>query len=295
MTKLIAGLLGVSFLLALMLTGGQVAADPKRVTLPADYDPAKYVLYGVHNRPDNGQVRYLYANTIAAEGAKKDGELPHGSLLVMEVYKAKVDAAGAPVVGPGGIFEKGDLAFYGLMEKRPGWGNDIPENIRNGDWNYTTYSPEKVNRAETKEEPCLTCHKMIGTAGDYILSYDELVAKVRGAVPKVTASNEPAGPPNADRGKQLFTRCTNCHTADKTAKHKVGPNLGGVVGRETAKAAGFAYSPALQSKAGVWDEARLSDWLISPQAFASGTKMVFQGFPRAQDRADVIAFLKTLN
>lgn len=292
MRKLIA----MALALGCALAAGQAAADPKRVTLPADYDPAKYLLYGVHNRPDNGQVRYLYANAIAAEGAKKDGELPNGSVLVMEVYKAKVDAAGAPVVGTGGLFEKGDMVFYGLMEKQAGWGSDIPEAIRNGDWNYTTYSPEKVNRHETtKEESCLACHKMIGTSGDYVLSYDELVAKVRGTVPKVTASSEPAGPPSADRGKQLFTRCTNCHTADKTGKHKVGPNLGGVVGRETAKAAGYAYSPALGKAGGQWDEARLSDWLISPQSFASGTKMVFPGFARAQDRADVIAFLKTLN
>jgi len=240
-------------------------------------------------------VRYLYANSVAAEGAKKDGELPNGSILVMEVYKAKADAAGAPVVGGNGIFEKGDMVFYGLMEKQAGWGNDIPENLRNGDWNYTIYSPERVNRVDTKEESCLACHKMIGTSADYVLSYDELVAKVRGTVPKVTASNEPAGPPNADRGKQLFTRCTNCHTADKTGKHKVGPNLGGVVGRETAKAAGYSYSAALQGKTGNWDEARLSDWLVSPQSFAGGTKMVFPGFARAQDRADVIAYLKTLN
>jgi cytochrome c len=68
-----------------------------------------------------------------------------------------------------------------------------------------------------------------------------------------------------------------------------------VVGRDTGTAAGYTYSAALKGKGGAWDEARLSDWLISPQAFASGTKMVFQGFPKAQDRADIIAFLKTLN
>ena len=290
MTRLIAAL---TLAAAMLATPAQ--ADPKRVSFPADYDPAKYLLYGVHNRPDNGQVRYLYANAPAAEGAKQDAGLPNGAMLIMEVYKAKVDAGGQPVVGANGIFEKGDFVQFGVMEKQAGWGSDVPDALRNGDWNYTVYTPEKVNKVDTKEETCLGCHKMIGTSGDYVLSYDELVAKVRGQVPKVTASSEPAGAPNADRGKQLFTRCTNCHIADKTGKHKVGPNLGGVVGRDTAKAPGFAYSSALQAKAGTWDEARLSDWLISPQSFASGTKMVFPGFARAQDRADVIAFLKTLN
>ena len=58
---------------------------------------------------------------------------------------------------------------------------------------------------------------------------------------------------------------------------------------------GTAMTRALAKAGGQWDEARLSDWLISPQSFASGTKMVFPGFARAQDRADVIAYLKTLN
>ena len=47
----------VAMAAGLALCSGLAEADPKRVTLPADYDPATYLLYGVHNRPDNGQVR----------------------------------------------------------------------------------------------------------------------------------------------------------------------------------------------------------------------------------------------
>lgn len=286
---------GAAVCAALLVAAGSAAADPKRVQLPADYSPDKWALYGVHNRPDNGQVRYLYANAAAFEGAKKDGGLPNGSILVMEVYKAKVDAAGAPVVGSDGLFQKGDFVQFSVMQKEAGWGNDIPENLRNGDWNYTVYGPDKVNKTETKEEGCLACHKNIGTSGDFVLSWDELVVKARGSVPTVTASAAAASPGNADRGKGLFTRCSNCHTADKTGKHKVGPNLGGVVGRDAGKAPGFAYSAALEKLGGKWDDARLDAWLAGPQKLASGTKMVFPGFAQGQDRADIIAYLKTLH
>ncbi|MCC6468368.1 MAG: cytochrome P460 family protein [Alphaproteobacteria bacterium] len=286
------------FVLALaMLAFATTAAhaDPKRVRLPADYNPATYLLYAIHNRPDNGQVRYIYANSVAAEAAKTDQGLPNGSVLVMEVYKAKLDAAGAPALGADGLFEKGELVQYSVMEKQAGWGADFPENLRNGDWNYTVYSPDRINRADTKEETCLACHKPLGNAAEYVLSWDELVVKARGAVPTVVAGPGAAGPGDAERGKALFTRCSNCHTADKSGKHKVGPNLAGVVGRPVGKATGFTYSPALQLVGATWNETTLDAWLAGPQKLASGTKMVFPGFAQGQDRADVIAYLKTLN
>ncbi len=279
----------------LILAAGAAQADPKRVRLPADYAPDKWTLYGVHNRPDIGQVRYLYANKPAVDGARGEGGLPNGSVLVMEVYKAKLDAAGAPAVGADGLFQKGDFVQFSVMQKEAGWGNDIPESLRNGDWNYTVYGPDRVNKTDIKEEACLACHKNIGASGDFVLSWDELVVKARGTVPTVTASTPAAAPGDAVRGKALFTRCSNCHTADKSGKHKVGPNLAGVVGRPAGKAPGFAFSPALEKLGGQWDEARLDAWLAAPQKVASGTRMVFPGFAQGQDRADVVAYLKTLN
>jgi|GEM_PF-255709 len=279
---------------AIFLFGlGAAQADPKRLTWPADY-PAAYTLYGIHNRPDNGQVRYLYANREAVEGAKRDSGLPNGAVLVMEIYKAKLGADGQPATGADALYEKGDLVQYGVMAKQAGWGADIPEAIRNNDWNYTFFTPDKVNKTDTNEASCLTCHKQITAAADYVFSYDELVAKVRGTVPKVTSQSVAAMAGNAERGKSLFTRCTNCHTADASGKHKVGPNLAGIVGRKAASASGYAFSPALSRVNQVWDEAALESWLISPNSVVAGTKMVFQGFPQGQDRADVVAYLKTL-
>ena len=67
-----------------------------------------------------------------------------------------------------------------------------------------------------------------------------------------------------------------------------------MVGRKIASVEGFNYSPALKAKAGeVWSYENLNHWITNPQAFASGTTMAFPGLPDGQQRADVIAFLRT--
>ena len=65
--------------------------------------------------------------------------------------------------------------------------------------------------------------------------------------------------------------------------------------RAIAEGRGVSFSAALQAHKGEkWDPEKLNDWLYKPQHFAKGTKMTFAGLPKAQDRADVIAYLETL-
>ncbi len=96
-------------------------------------------------------------------------------------------------------------------------------------------------------------------------------------------------------GAQLFKKkCTTCHRLDETGKKKVGPNLWGVVGRPIASMPGFKYSKGLGKHAGrSWTEENLDAWLTKPRAFAKGTRMAFPGFRKAEQRAAVIAYLRS--
>ena len=93
---------------------------------------------------------------------------------------------------------------------------------------------------------------------------------------------------DADRGEALYEGCQDCHSLDK---NDVGPRHRGVFGRKAGSIADYHYSEGLRQSGIVWDEANLDKWLTDPQAFIPDAKM-FYHLSEAQDRADVIAFLK---
>jgi cytochrome c len=100
---------------------------------------------------------------------------------------------------------------------------------------------------------------------------------------------------DAAKGKTLTKVCATCHSFDKGAPAKVGPNLYGVVDRAKGGEAGFAYSDALKGKGGKWTFEDIDAFITSPKAFVPGTKMGFGGEPEAGKRADIIAYLRTLS
>ena len=102
------------------------------------------------------------------------------------------------------------------------------------------------------------------------------------------ASADPA------KGEAVFAKCTSCHTINAGGANGIGPNLHGVVGEGIGTGAGgFAFSDALKTKGGNWTFEALNEWLKSPKAFAPGTKMTFAGLSKAEDRANLIAYLNT--
>lgn len=107
------------------------------------------------------------------------------------------------------------------------------------------------------------------------------------AVALVSTSAMAAG--DAANGEKLFkSKCAVCHDV---AKNKVGPSLGGVVGRKSGSVDGFNYSPAMKGSNLTWDAATLAKYLEKPKDTVPNNKMAFPGLPAAQDRDDVIAYL----
>lgn len=144
-------------------------------TLPAGY-PAGFTMYQTVNRPDIGQVRYLYANAVALAAARAGQPLPDGSLLVLEQHAAKMDADKKPLAGADGFFQADRLLAYAVMQQGAGWGQAIPEMLRNGDWLYAVFNADKQQRNGVNQAECLACHKPLDKAS-FTFSYEPMKAK----------------------------------------------------------------------------------------------------------------------
>lgn len=95
------------------------------------------------------------------------------------------------------------------------------------------------------------------------------------------------------RGQRAFAICGTCHTLSPDARHAIGPNLHGILGRDVASADGFSYSEALRAKDGVWDEDALNRYIARPKLAAPGNEMRFAGITSPHARRDLITWLKS--
>jgi cytochrome c553 len=149
------------------------------VTFPENYQ-STFVKYHTINFPATRQVRYYYANPAALQAAKDGKDLPNGAYLFAEVYSAKLDADKKPIMGADGFFLADQLIFYTAMARDAGWGKDIPEMLRNEEWNYAVFTLAKQQRPGVNQAECLACHKPLDKVS-YTFTLNQLtgVAKAR--------------------------------------------------------------------------------------------------------------------
>ncbi|MFO0774692.1 MAG: cytochrome P460 family protein [Nitrospiraceae bacterium] len=153
------------------------AAVPKdgELRYPTDYKNWASFLQDVQ-RPDVKQVRDIYINQAGTRVT--DGQpFAVGSVMVMELYKAKMDGD-APVTTADGKLVKGDLAKVFVMEKGPStWGQDVPDNLKNGTWVFSAYGPDGKPLAEDFTK-CRACHTPVASK-DFTHRFDEYLQQRR--------------------------------------------------------------------------------------------------------------------
>jgi cytochrome c553 len=155
--------------------------DPIKKTLaafPKDF-PKGFVAYQNLNEADKKQFSVNYVNTAALAAVKAGKPLPDGTAILVSHSSVKLDASKKPVVEKDGSWAIEKLESYAGMEMRAGWGKDIPELVRNADWNYGVFTPDKAAKPGVNQTICLACHKP-QAAVSYLFSFKELQAKATG-------------------------------------------------------------------------------------------------------------------
>lgn len=128
---------------------------------------------------------------------------------------------------------------------------------------------------------------LVATEGGEAVVEEEEEEQVPLAV--LLASADPA------EGESFVRACASCHSFDQGGADRIGPHLWGVLGRDKGGVEGFNYSSAMQAAEGEWTYEALDGFLHQPRNYLSGTSMSYAGIRDAEDRANVIAYLRTLS
>jgi len=143
---------------------------------------------------------------------------------------------------------------------------------------------------ETAHEPSSTIHGASSLGASPVAA-----AAASGGSAKLSELGQMIADANVTKGKQVARQCVACHSFEQGGGNGQGPKLWDVVGREAGSVDGFKYSGAMQEFGEPWTYANLNAYLESPKGFISGTAMSFAGLRKAEDRANLLAYLQTLS
>ncbi len=165
---LLVPLLLTATLAGCALTPG--APKDGELAVPADYKSWPKFLSAVQ-RPDAKQVREIYMNPEAAKATPGSG-FANGTVFVMENYAALETTDGRLATDAQGKLIKADLLRVFVMGKNAGWGQDVPESLRNGNWVYASYLADGRARGPEDTATCRACHLPLANK-DFVHRYDE--------------------------------------------------------------------------------------------------------------------------
>jgi len=150
------------------------AGEDRVLEFPKDYRTKFIQYYSGDRLLADGQTITLYANAIARDGARKDGSLPDGSVLVAEIFAAVTDGEGEVIESTLGRRLPGAFKAIAVMERRAGWDDQYSEELKVGDWEFEIFSPAGENLGKDTTS-CRECHHPLDDT-EFLFSIEHLVA-----------------------------------------------------------------------------------------------------------------------
>ena len=155
-----------------LVISSTVNGGKQRISFPENYRETytNYLSLDRVQHPD--QVIRLFANDLAMQGPGDDGKLPFGSILVAEIFDAKLDSHDEVITSSLGRRIIDRLALIGVMQREKGWGAQFPQTIRNGNWEYAAFNDDG-SMASADINSCMACHVPLEKT-NYLFSYEHL-------------------------------------------------------------------------------------------------------------------------
>jgi cytochrome c553 len=148
------------------------------MTFPAGF-PKGFTVYRTEDDVPQQNVSVSYANDVALKAARAGNPLPAGSIIVVTNMPVKLDASQKPVLdAKGHMITEGAPRSFSAMEARAGWGKDLPELLRNGEWSYALFNAQKVRADKFNYAMCFACHKSVET-DSFVFTLQQLVEKAK--------------------------------------------------------------------------------------------------------------------
>lgn len=123
---------------------------------------------------------------------------------------------------------------------------------------------------------------------DYLLAHGVILPKPAPISPKLATAD-------LQKGQTVFeANCGVCHSTAPNER-KAGPSLWGIVDRDKAAVEGMTYSETLKALRGTWTYEDLNTYLYGPTLTTPGVLMEMRGVPDDNERANLIAYLRTLS